>query len=127
MPLESSLELLYPEFLEEMPYIEGIHSYNSDNWQCHEGEVSHMIVSPFLLQSVIHLIFQSFLPLLMVAPFFSWYKILDMELMHPEVPLHLFPLLHFLLLLTRYSIPGDGNRGYQNNFLLLLVMIPFVV
>ena len=56
MPLESSLELLYFKFVEGMLYIEGIPSYNSDNWQCYEGEVSHKMVSHFLLQSVIHLI-----------------------------------------------------------------------
>ena len=57
MPLESSLELLYSKFVERMLYIEGIPLYNLDNWQYYEGEVSHKIVSPFLLQSAIHLIF----------------------------------------------------------------------
>ena len=127
MPLESSLELLYSEFVEGMPYIKGIPSYNSDNWQCYEGEVSHRIVSPFLLQSAIHLIFKLLLPLLTVAPFFFWYNILDMELILPEIPMHLFPLVHSPLFLTRHSIHGDENQGYQKKFLLSLVLISFLV
>ena len=52
--------------------------------------------------------------------------ILDMELIHLEVPLHLFPLIYFLLFLTRYSIPEDENQGYQKFFLLSLVLIPLL-